>query len=286
MDQTGEQQYLTLCRRIIDNGIDIKNERTRKVCKTVINADFEYNASENKFPLITTRKAYWKQAIAEMLGYLRGYNNAQQFADIGCNTWFANANENEQWLKNPYRAYENDLGAGFAYAQGRNWFENGHDQYQEIIQKLSQGIDDRRLIMTFNNPGSVHASALPACMHTHHFSLLDGKLYLTSYQRSIDVPLGLVFNMIQTVWLLRITAQITGHEAGSVYHKMVNCHLYEDQINLMQNVQLTRTPFSEPSLIISPKIKTLNDLETWVTMDDFDVFNYKHHDPIKYPFSV
>lgn len=287
MQLTGEEQYLKLCKRILDEGHMVHNKRTGKGCLTVINADFEYDASTNELPLITTRKAYWKQAIAEMLGYLRGYNNAQQFADIGCNTWFANSNKNEDWVNNPNRKGENDLGIGFAYAQGRQWYHmSGIDQFKDIIDKLSKGIDDRRLIMTFNNPGSKHASALDACMHTHHFSVLNDTLYLTSYQRSIDVPLGLVFNMPQTVWLLRITAQITGLKPGKVFHKLVNCHLYEDQIDLMQNVQLKRISLKPPTLILNPKIKTLNDLETWVTTDDFSVIDYEHQGIIKYPFTI
>ena len=289
MKQTGEEQYLELCNRILDDGHMIENKRTGKGCLTVINADFEYDTINYKFPLITTRKAYWKSAIAEMLGYLRGYDNAQQFADIGCKTWFANANENKSWLENSHRKGENDLGIGFSYAQGRSWTGRNTeiiDQYKNIIDKLSQGIDDRRLIMTFNNPGSSYASALPACMHTHHFSILNDTLYLTSYQRSIDVPLGLVFNMVQTVWLLRITAQITGLKSGKVFHKLVNCHLYDDQIDLMRDVQLTREPYDEPELLINPNIHSLEDLETWVTTNDFTVAGYQHHLPIKYPFAV
>jgi len=289
MCKTGEEQYLELAKRIINDGTDVYNKRTGKTCRTVINADFEYDTSDNTFPLITTRKAYWKQAIAEMLGYLRGYNNAQQFADIGCNTWFANANENEEWLNNEHRRGENDLGKGFAYSQGRKWF-GLHvimlDQYKNITDKLSAGIDDRRLIMTFINRSAEHSSALPACMHTHHFSILDGTLYLSSYQRSIDVPLGLVFNMVQCTWLLRITAQITGLKPGKVFHKLVNCHIYDDQIDLMKNVQLKRISLEPPTLRINPHIKTLNDLETWVTTDDFVVEGYHHQGPIKYPFSV
>ena len=186
------------------------------------------------------------------------------------------------------RRGENDLGKGFAYAQGRKWFGSHFgmiDQYKNIIDKLSLGIDDRRLIMTFINRSAEHASALPACMHTHHFSILDGTLYLTSYQRSIDVPLGLVFNMVQCVWLLRITAQITGLKPGIAFHKLVNCHIYYDQAELMDN-QLSRKPFNPPTLRINPHIKTLEDLETWVTTDDFVVEGYQHHAPIKYPFSV
>ena len=63
-------------------------------------------------------------------------------------------------------------------------------------------------------------------------------------------------------------------------------HIYEDQLELMQNVQLKRSPFPSPQLSINPDIKSLEDLETWVTMDDFEVTGYEHHEGIRYPFSV
>ena len=80
------KQYLELCQRIVDEGEWIQNERTGKKCLTVINADLEYDVESNQFPMITTRKSFWKAAIAELLGYLRGYNSAAQFREIGCNT--------------------------------------------------------------------------------------------------------------------------------------------------------------------------------------------------------
>jgi len=283
--KTGEQQYLGLCKRILNSGTDIENKRTGKICRTVINHDMVYDCDGGKLPLVTTRKVNWKSAIAEMIGYLRGYIDAQQFADIGCNTWFANANENEAWMNNQYRKGENDLGLGFAYSQGRNFGVSHYDQFKNIIDKLSQGIDDRHLIMSLNNPDDYNVSCLHACQWNYTFSLLDGTLHLTACSRSSDVPLGLVFNMVQTVFLLRIVAQITGHKAGKVFHKLVNCHIYEDQIELME-AQVKRIPSHEPIFLISPDIKTLEDLETWVTLDNFDVTGYKHSPPIKYPFSV
>jgi thymidylate synthase len=54
----------------------------------------------------------------------------------------------------------------------------------------------------------------------------------------------------------------------------------------MRDVQLKRDPFPSPKLIINPDIKSLEDLETWVTMDDFKVEGYEHHETIAYPFSV
>ena len=151
---------------------------------------------------------------------------------------------------------------------------------------MRNGIDDRGEILTFYNPGEFHMGCLRPCMHTHTFSLLGGKLYLTSSQRSCDVPLGQNFNQIQVFTLLALMAQITGHEAGKAYHKIVNAHIYEDQLELMRDVQLKREPYPSPKLHINPEIKSLEDIETWVTLDDFKVEGYQYHESIAYPFSV
>lgn len=282
------KQYLELCKRIVDEGVWIENERTGKRCLTVINAELNYDVAANKFPLITTRKSYWKAAIAELLGYLKGFDNAADFRSIGCNTWNANANDNEAWLNNPHRKGEDDMGRVYG-VQGRGWAKPDGgtvDQLRKLVDDLSNGIDDRGEILSFYNPGEFHMGCLRPCMHTHTFSLLGDTLYLTSYQRSCDVPLGLNFNQIQVYVLLALVAQITGNKAGQAYHKIVNAHIYEDQLELMRDVQLKREPFASPKLIINPKIKTLEDIETWVTLDDFTVEGYECHEAIAYPFSV
>jgi thymidylate synthase len=282
------RQYLDLCQRIVDDGVWVENKRTGKRCLTVIDAELQYDVANNQFPLITTRKSYWKAAIAELLGYLRGYDNAADFRSIGCNTWNANANDNEAWLNNPHRKGEDDMGRVYG-VQGRRWAkpDGGFvDQLRKLVDDLSNGYDDRGEILSFYNPGEFHMGCLRPCMHTHNFSLLGDTLYLTSYQRSCDVPLGLNFNQIQVFVLLALVAQITGNKPGKAYHKIVNAHIYEDQLELMRDVQLKREPFASPQLVINPDIKSLEDLETWVTMDDFKVEGYQCHEPIAYPFSV
>ena len=109
------QQYLDLGKRILDEGVWVENKRTGVKCLTVINADLEYDVGAGEFPLLTTRKVPYKGAIAELIGYLRGYTNAQQFADLGAPTWFANANENEAWLNNPHRKGPNDMGLAYRF---------------------------------------------------------------------------------------------------------------------------------------------------------------------------
>lgn len=282
------KQYLDLCQRIIDEGHWVNNERTGKRCLTVINADLEYDVAAGQFPLVTTRKSFYKAAIAEIIGYLRGYDNAADFRALGTKTWDANANENPSWLANPHRKGDDDC--GFIYgAVARNFPKpdgGSIDLLKQIIDDLSNGIDNRGEILTFYHPGAFHMGCLRPCMYSHHFSLLGDTLYLNSTQRSCDVPLGLNFNMVQVYVLLAIVAQITGHKPGKAFHKIVNAHIYEDQLELMRDVQLKREPLPLPTLKINPKIQSLEDIETWVTMADFEVVDYQHHDPIKYPFSV
>lgn len=282
------KQYLALCQRIIDEGHWVANERTGKRCLTVINADLSYDVAANAFPLITTRKSYWKAAIAELLGYIRGYRNAADFRALGTKTWDANANDNAAWLANPHRQGPDDMGRVYG-VQGRAWVgPDGQviDQLQKVVNDLSQGKDDRGEIITFYNPGEFDRGCLRPCMHTHNFSLLGDTLYMTSYQRSCDVPLGLNFNQVQVFTFLALMAQICGLKPGKAYHKIVNAHIYEDQLALMRDVQLKREPFPSPRLLINPKIQSLQDLETWVTLDDFKVEGYQCHPAIQYPFSV
>lgn len=282
------RHYLDLCHRVIDKGEWVENKRTGKRCLTVINADFEYDVSDGTLPVLTTKKLYWRPAIAEMLGYLKGYTNAAQFRALGCNTWDANANSNKAWLANPCRKGEDDMGRCYG-AQGRDWKNpEGHsiDQLRNVYEDLRQGIDNRSEIMTFWNPGERDRACLNSCMHTHTFSILGDKLYLTSYQRSDDLPLGHGFNQVQVGWLLLVMARITGLKPAIAYHKIVNAHIYEDQLEKLRDVQLKRSPLPLPTLKINPLIKTLEDLETWVTVGDFELVGYKHHPAIKYSFSV
>jgi len=282
------QAYLDLGQRIIDKGEWIYNKRTGKKCRVVIGADLEYDVSDGTLPVLTTKKVNWKSAIAEMLGYLRGYTSAADFRRLGTNTWNANANENKAWLANPNRKGEDDMGRCYG-AQGRDWRRPGGgsvDQLCEIYDDLRVGNDNRSEILTFINPGERDLACLNACMHTHTFSVLGDRLYLTSYQRSDDIPLGHAFNQVQVGWLLLIMAQITGLKPAKAFHKIVNAHIYEDQYEIFKTVQMTRTPKPLPKLKINPDIKTLEDLETWVTLEDFELVGYEHDPFIKFPFSV
>ena len=114
------RQYIDTCLKIINDGVWVENPRTGKRCKTIINADFEYDMAGHKLPILTTKQVAWKSAIAEFLGYLKGYQSADDFRALGCKTWDANANENKAWLANPARKGKDDMGRVYG-AQLRRW---------------------------------------------------------------------------------------------------------------------------------------------------------------------
>lgn len=283
------KEYMDIGKRILEEGVWLENKRSGGKTLAIVGATLEYDISEGYVPVVTTKKLAWKSAIAEMLGYLRGYQSAAQFRELGCNTWNANANNNPAWLDNPHRLGEDDMGKCYGVI-GRAWpgIEDDEplDLYKKIVDDLSRGVDDRREILTFNHPNLIHRACLPACMHTHHFNLLGDDLYLESYQRSSDFALGQPFNHLQVAFLLMITAQITGNKPKVMRHHLSNVHLYENQVEIFKNEQMGREPFGAPKLKINPEIKTLEDLETWVTMDDFELVGYEHHPAIKFPFTV
>lgn len=136
------KQYLDLCHRIVNEGKWVANERTGKSCLTVINADLIYDVEKGEFPLVTTRRSYWKAAIAELLGYIRGYDNAADFRNLGTKSWDANANENAAWLANPYRKGEDDMGLVYG-AVGRNFPKPDGGS----VDLLRQIVDDLKKVL-------------------------------------------------------------------------------------------------------------------------------------------
>ena len=199
--ERAEKQYLDAMRRIHTEGVDLKNDRTGQVCRTVVNVDLTYDCTTNKAPLLTTRRILNPGlSIAELLGYIKGVTSAKQMRELGTKTWDANANENAAWLNNPNRAGEDDIGLIYG-AVGKNWpvelsvvgspLEPGVstsekkiiDLFHKVYNNLKKGIDDRGEIITFWNPGMFHLGCLRPCMYEHQFSLLGDDLYLNSTQR-------------------------------------------------------------------------------------------------------
>lgn len=112
------KQYLNLVQEIFDNG-SWQDNRTGIRTLSIPGAMMKFDLQEG-FPAVTTKKLAFKSAVGELVGFLRAYRSAADFRALGCKVWDQNANENTQWLANPYRLQDNDLGSVYG-VQWRQW---------------------------------------------------------------------------------------------------------------------------------------------------------------------
>lgn len=266
-----EEDYLTLGKKIISEGIWVTNERTGVRCKTLVAERIKFSGASDQMPLLTTKQSFPVSAVAEILGYLRKYTNAQQFTDIGSPTWHCNANETKGWLANPCRVGHNDLGPVY----GASMVEG---ELEKVYNNLLAGIDDRGETLDFWKPETFHKVALRPCMRHHTFSLLEGTMHLTSESRSVDFACGSNFNHIQSYFLLNVMAHLTGHKVGIITHNMTNVHIYAPHLKGLQE-QFNKTPLDNNlNFSIKGWVENLGDITKVSThaREYFSLTGYNH----------
>jgi thymidylate synthase len=253
-ESTAERSYLELLRYIRRNGQFRPNTRsgnTFGIFDARIVADLR-----DGFPLLTTKKIPFMSIIAELLGFLRGFDSAAQFRELGTHIWDANANETPAWLANPSRKGEDDLGRIYG-VQWRDW--GGVDQIRRLLEGLTKDPLGRRHIVSAWNVDELHMMALPPChvlFQCYVETSRDGKrphvLHLKMTQRSADLFLGVPFNLASYATLLQMIAMAVGYEAGRVTIDMGDVHIYEDHLPQVDE-QLSREPRLPPKLHIDAR---------------------------------
>ena len=286
-----DDEYKKLVTNVLANG-EWSENRTGIRTKFVIGHHLSVDCGES-FPLLTTKRVFYKSAFAEMLGFIRGYTSAADFRKIGCNVWDANANENAEWLNNPNRYGEDDMGLVYGY-QWRSGFLNDDaypiNQLHGVIEKLSNDIDDRRLIVTAWNPEDFPSMCLLPCHYSMQFSLTKQKttLNLAVNQRSWDVFLGAPFNIAQYAFLLHLIAKMTNKEVGRLHFFANNVHVYENHMDQIKE-QMSRVPVKQkPVIQVNPEIDNISYLEDEsIGVDDLvEIKNYHPHPAIKATMAV
>lgn len=284
-----DEIYLNVIRDLLDNGERTSN-RTGIDTLQKLGLYFEIDL-QKEFPLLTTKKVFYKSAFAEMLGFIRGYTNAADFRQLGTNVWNQNANENQEWLNNSYRKGTDDLGPIYG-SQWRNWQNNDGkviDQLRNVYEDLKNNVDNRREIVLAWNPGELNKMSLPPCHSFFQFGLRNNKEFLDMFLfiRSNDWFLGNCFNVAQYSFLLHLMANLTNHKPGKLMIYCFNVHLYVNHIEQAKE-QFSRSIRPAPSIEISDKVNSLEFLETtelpieeWIT-----IHNYDPHPYIKAPMAV
>jgi thymidylate synthase len=281
------KQYHDLLEDILKNG-ESRDDRTGVGTISVFGRQLRFDL-DSGFPAITTKKLAWKACVGELLWFLEGSRDERRLAEITHGTkegkvtiWTPNALA-PYWQ--PKAKFEGDLGKVYG-VQWRKWesprWGKLVDQVSNVVDSLKNNPYSRRHIISAWNVGELDEMALPPChVMSQYYVSKDGKLSCHMYQRSVDVFLGLPFNIASYALLTHMLAQVTGLVAGELIISTGDTHIYKDHIEQVKE-QLTREEYSLPSLYLNPEIKDIDKF----TMDDIKLQNYQSHDSIKAKMAV
>lgn len=262
-------EYLKLLDHVLTNGVE-RFDRTGVGTKSVFGYQMRFNL-EDGFPLVTTKKIHFKSVVYELLWFLKGDTNVKYLQDNGVTIW-------NEWADNL-----GDLGPIYG-KQWRFWVgADGkvYDQISDAIKLIKNSPDSRRIIVNSWNVSDLYKMALSPCHCLFQFYVSENKLSCQLYQRSADVFLGIPFNIASYSLLTLILSNICGLTPGYFVHTLGDAHLYLNHIN-QAKVQIKRTPFTLPNVLINRKIDSVDSLK----FEDFDLTNYNYHPAIKAPIAV
>ena len=269
------QQYLSLLKNILDNGID-KSDRTGTGTRSIFGYQMRFDLQKG-FPLVTTKKTHLKSIIYELLWFLNGDTNIGYLKEHHVKIW-------DEWADE-----EGNLGPVYG-KQWRSWEgANGIevDQVKEVIYQLKNNPDSRRIIISAWNVADLPKMRLMPCHCLFQFytSAPDAagrrKLSCQLYQRSADVFLGVPFNIASYALLTMMIAQVCDMELGDFVHTFGDVHLYNNHFE-QAKLQLTRTPFALPQMKLNTEVKDIFHFK----YEDFELMNYESHGAIKAPVAV
>ncbi len=263
-------QYQNLLKDVLENG-ELKTDRTGTGTISKFCTQHRYNLKEG-FPLVTTKKTYFKGIVHELLWFLKGDTNIKYLVDNNVKIWNEWADEN------------GDLGPVYG-KQWRSWQvdkDNTVDQIKELINNLKENPHSRRHIISAWNVGQLDKMALPPCHMIFQFYVNNqNELSCHLYQRSGDLFLGVPFNIASYSLLTYMIAQVCNMDVGEFIHTIGDAHIY---LNHKEQVleQLSRTPKELPKILLNKDITNIDDFE----YDDISLENYNPDPALKGKVSV
>jgi thymidylate synthase len=286
-----EQGYINLITTILNNG----ETRTTRNGKTysLFGERLEFNLATG-FPLLTTKRVFWRAVVEELLWFLRGSTDATELSSKNIHIWDDNTTPEFQASVGLSHLQPGQLGPGY----GHQWRafngtypsgQGGVDQIRYVLEQLQTNPSGRRTILSAWNPSQLDQAVLPPChvMYQFYVSPTHG-LSCMMTQRSADFCAGIPFNIASTALLTSIIAHVLHLKAHRIVINMGDTHIYDDHVEGAQE-QSSRFPFAKPKLTITrpppPKGASIDYVINWLEtlkFEDISIENYKCHPAIKY----
>ena len=289
------QQYLDLCRHVLEHG-EKREDRTGTGTISTFGYQMRFDLTKG-FPLLTTKKVFYRGIFEELLWFLSGNTNIKHLVDKKVGIW--NEWPYDKYSKSPdfkgetleefiekirddqeFADKYGDLGPVY----GKQWRDfNGVDQITQLIEGIKNNPFSRRHLVVAYNPSEVKDMALPPCHSLFQFYVsADGKkLSCQLYQRSGDVFLGVPFNIASYSLLLAMVAQVCDLEPYEFIHTFGDVHIYLNHLDQI-NEQLSRTPRPLPKLVLNKDVKNIFDFK----YEDIKIEDYDPYPAIKGAVSV
>jgi thymidylate synthase len=294
-----EHQYLDLMRNVWENGSQ-RIDRTGVGTRALSGAMMKFDLSDGTIPVLTTKKVMWRSALIEMLWFLTGADSIRPLVAQGVHIWTdwpmaAHAKATGETLTrdefearilgdDAFCAAWGSIGLGSYGPQWRKWRKRDGgsiDQVANSIDLLKRDPYSRRNLFHAWNPEDIGSAALPCCHMVYQFIVAEGRLNVVGYQRSVDVGLGLGFNLCGYSYILRLFAHEVGLEPGELTWMGGDTHLYLNHEHLVET-QLQREPRPFPKFEINRVPGGIDDYR----VDDFALVGYDPHPFIAAPVAV
>ena len=285
------KQYQDLIKNILENGYET-DDRTGTGTIALFGTKLRWDLTKG-FPAVTTKKLAWKACIAELIWFLSGSTNVNDLRLIQHNSLIQGKTV---WDEN-YENQAKDLGyhsGELGPIYGKQWRDfGGVDQIVEVVDRIKKLPNDRRQIVSAWNPAELKQMALPPCHMFYQFNVRNGYLDLQWYQRSVDVFLGLPFNIASYAALVHIVAKMCNLIPGDLIFSGGNTHIYMNHVEQCKEI-LRR----EPMDLCELQLKFPDEFEEWDTESqvfwlsqfakphNFVLNNYVSHPPIKGKMAV
>ena len=295
-----DDEYLTLCDKILRDGIRTVN-RTGTDSIKLPSYSFTFDLAD-EFPILTTKQLFIRQAVLEMLWiYQAQSNDVRWLRERGVNIWNEwEIDEDGFWTAEQMLPDETgklvrtpvhrEFGKEWAHTIGTayGWIVKKFSLTQNLIDKLLNHPEDRRMVMSLWQNDYLDTAVLPSCVWSSEWDVTDGRLNAWVHQRSCDVPLGLPFNVTQYAVLLRMLAQVCGLKPGTLSWSIKDAHIYVNQVEPIKE-QLARYEkngsFKAPELWLNPEVTDFFKFDNSRDLKDIKLIGYEHMGKLAFPIS-
>jgi len=285
-----ELQYLELIRKIIQKG-NRKGDRTGTGTLSLFGAQMRFSLRDGTFPLLTTKKVFYRGIAEELFWFIRGSTSAKELQEKNVRIWDGNSSRAFLDSVGLKHREEGDLGPvyGFQWRHfGAEYVDmhadysgKGVDQLANVIHLIRTRPDDRRILLCAWNPADLDKMALPPCHCLVQFYCANGELSCQLYQRSADMGLGVPFNIASYALLTIMLAHVTGLRPGDFVHTLGDAHVYSNHVEALRQ-QLERKPRPFPTISIKRKVENIDEFK----FEDFEVIGYDPHPKIAMDMAV